>query len=143
MPRTNVDEVFNDFRNAQFKIDYSRYNPNSDDFMTALRLGLMWLVMKECGGKNQTTAEPDKKMPVQNEKTTAENDNIAEELQDAKKYHQMYLDSGDETYKSMAKDELGHAMTLIRKANLKMPTAEEKMKLRQYEDEYKKMTEQM
>ena len=148
MPRTNVDEVYNDFKNANFKISYDKgYNPNSDEFMTALRIGLMWLVMKECSGTRGAASmhesEGKSEMSVMPKTDMSADDDIAEELHDAKKYHQMYLDTQDETYQSMAKDELSHAMTLIRKASAKTLAAEEKMKMKQYEEEYKRLSEQM
>ena len=58
-----------------------------------------------------------------------------EELASAKKYLQKYLDSNDIVFQQMANDELKHAEILIKKAYSKLPNAEEKTKLKYYEDE--------
>ena len=127
MPRTNVDEVLNDFRNAQIRINYDKYNPNSDDFMTALHLGMMWLVMKECRDTHELHDEDDIES------------NIEEEMHDAKKYWKLYLDTNDEMYKKMANEELNHAKMLIGKVCELPEDEEKKVKTKNYEDEYKKL----
>ena len=149
MPRTNVDEVYNDFKNANFKISYDKgYNPNSDEFMTALRIGLMWMVMKECSNMhevsdNHETGEMQQAGGMRQMPNYSESDDIAEELHDAKKYHQMYLDTQDETYQSMAKDELSHALTLMHHAAKKAQSEEEKMRMKEYDEEYHRILEMM
>ena len=62
-------------------------------------------------------------------------DEISEELAGAKKYLQKHLDSNDIVFQQMANDELKHAEILIKKAYSKLPNAEEKTKLKSYEDE--------
>ena len=64
-----------------------------------------------------------------------EKDEISEELAGAKKYLQKHLDSNDIVFQQMANDELKHAEILIKKAYSKLPNAEEKTKLKSYEDE--------
>ena len=130
---TSIDEVCSDFRKALSEIDFSSYNPNSQQFDSALRLGLMWHLLKEMDGEYV-----DEKEIVQGEK-----DDISDELFGAKKYFQKYMDSGDFSYMEMAKDELKHAGILIKKANSKLPSGEEKAKLKSYEDELKEISEQM
>lgn len=129
---SNITEVFNDFQIALSKIDFSGYNPNSDDFMTALHLGLMWYILNYPPTKNtEIIAE-----------VKSEN-GIEEELNDAKKYLQMYIDTKDELYKNMSRDELNHASILIKKASSKLPAGEEKLKLKNYEETYKEVLNQI
>mgnify|MGYP006873049532 CR=1 FL=1 len=128
---TSIDEVCSDFRKALSEIDFSSYNPNSQQFDLTLRLGLMWYLLKEMDCNSE-------KEFVQSKK-----DDISDELFDAKKYFQKYMDSGDSVYVEMAKDELKHAGILIKKANSKLPSGEEKLKLKSYEDELKEIYEQM
>ena len=76
-------------------------------------------------------------------KMDSEKDDISDELYGAKKYFQKFLDSGDTAYKEMAKEELKHAEILIKKANAKLPTGEEKVKLKDYETELRQIYEQV
>ena len=72
-----------------------------------------------------------------------EKDEISDELYGAKKYFQKYMDSGDSVFKEMAKDELKHAEILIKKANAKLPSGEEKARLKEYELELKEISEKV
>lgn len=128
------DEVLNDFKTALKSIDFSSYNPNSSEFLTALNLGLMWNILCEMSDDAEST-------PTASDHKSA--DEIDEELNGAKKYLQKYSETQDSTYKEMASDELKHANFLIKKAYSKLPSGEEKMKLKSYEDEIKVISEMM
>lgn len=120
---TNIKcELKKDFQELLENIDFSSYNPNSQEFKNALNIGLMLHII------------PDE-VKKYNEIENIEKDEISEELADAKKYLQKYIDSNDSIFQRMANDELKHAEILIKKAYSKLPNAEEKMKLKSYEDE--------
>lgn len=61
----------------------------------------------------------------------------------ARKYLQKFSETQDAVFKEMANDELKHANLLIKKAYSKLPSGEEKMKLKSYEDEIKVISEMM
>ena len=120
---TNIKcELKKDFQELLENIDFNSYNPNSQEFKNALNIGLMLHII------------PDK-VEKHNEIENIEKDEISEELAGAKKYLQKYLDSNDIVFQQMANDELKHAEILIKKAYSKLPNAEEKTKLKSYEDE--------
>ena len=120
---TNIKcELKKDFQELLENIDFNSYNPNSQEFKNALNIGLMLHII------------PDK-VEKHNEIENIEKDEISEELAGAKKYLQKYLDSNDIVFQQMANDELKHAEILIKKAYSKLPNAEEKTKLKYYEDE--------
>lgn len=56
---------------------------------------------------------------------------------------QMIQGKNETQLKEMASDELKHANLLIKKAYSKLPSGEEKMKLKSYEDEIKVISEMM
>lgn len=129
------DEVLNDFKTALKSVDFSSYNPNSSEFLTALNLGLMWNIlceMNDDGGESTPTTFDHKSV-----------DSIDEEISGAKKYLQKFSETQDSVFKEMANDELKHASILIKKAYSKLPSGEEKMKLKSYEDEIKMISEMM
>lgn len=109
-----VDEILNDFEKSLEKINFNSYNPNSNEFKTALFLGLMWKVLSD----------------VDEEKSNE----IEDELKGAKKYLQKYLDSNDSQFHKMSEDELTHADYLIKKESSKILSNEQKSKLRKYQD---------
>lgn len=120
---TNIKcELKKDFQELLGNIDFNSYNPNSQEFKNALNIGLMLHIIPDGIEKH-------------NEIENIEKDEISEELADAKKYLQKYLDSNDSIFQQMANDELKHAEILIKKAYSKLPNAEEKTKLKSYEDE--------
>lgn len=120
---TNIKcELKKDFQELLGNIDFNSYNPNSQEFKNALNIGLMLHIIPD---------EVEKHNEIEN----IEKDEISEELADAKKYLQKYLDSNDSIFQQMANDELKHAEILIKKAYSKLPNAEEKTKLKSYEDE--------
>lgn len=120
---TNIKcELKKDFQELLENIDFNSYNPNSQEFKNALNIGLMLHIIPD---------EVEKHNEIEN----IEKDEISEELADAKKYLQKYLDSNDSIFQQMTNDELKHAEILIKKAYSKLPNAEEKTKLKSYEDE--------
>lgn len=120
---TNIKrELKKDFQELLENIDFNSYNPNSQEFKNALNIGLMLHIISD---------EVEKHNKIEN----IEKDEISEELVDAKKYLQKYLDSNDSIFQQMANDELKHAEILIKKAYSKLPNTEEKTKLKSYEDE--------
>ena len=120
---TNIKcELKKDFQELLENIDFNSYNPNSQEFKNALNIGLMLHIIPD---------EVEKYNEIEN----IEKDEISEELAGAKKYLQKYLDSNDIVFQQMANDELKHAEILIKKAYSKLPNAEEKTKLKSYEDE--------
>ena len=125
-------EVLTDFKNALERIDFSSYNPDSADFIRALRIGLMWHLVCEIGCK------PDE--PVVE---TENADEIQEEIFGAKKYLQKYLDTRDVSFLEMAKDELRHGSILLKKANARLPSGDEKKKLKAYESEIAEISAQI
>lgn len=131
-----ISEVYSDFKNSLVGIDFSSYNPNSPEFMSALNVGLMWHLLQELNGEKIENVGMSKS-------SESEKDEIADELFGAKKYFQKYLDSGDMAYKEMASDELKHAEILIKKAYSKLPNSEEKAKLKSYEDEHAQILKQI
>ena len=120
---TNIKcELRKDFQELLENIDFNSYNPNSQEFKNALNIGLMLHIIPD---------EVEKHNEIEN----IEKDEISEELASAKKYLQKYLDSNDSIFQQMVNDELKHAEILIKKAYSKLPNAEEKTKLKSYEDE--------
>ena len=67
-------------------------------------------------------------------KEDSDNDDIDDELHSAKLYLQKYLDTKDELYKEMSKDELKHAEILIKKHQSKLLSANKKAKLKEQEN---------
>ena len=120
---TNIKcELKKDFQESLENIDFNSYNPNSQEFKNALNIGLMLHIIPD---------EVEKHNEIEN----IEKDEISEELAGAKKYLQKYIDSNDSIFQQMANDELKHAEILIKKPYSKLPNAEEKIKLKSYEDE--------
>lgn len=117
------EEVKSDFDSALEKINFSAYNPNSAEFTNALRIGLMWHLLCELDGGEADT------------ESQKADDEIADEIMGAKKYLQRYIDSGDMNFREMASDELRHAEILLKKANSRLPTGDEKTRLKGYEAE--------
>jgi len=127
------DEVMKDFKESLSKIDFSKYNPKSDDFETALFTGLMWLILHESSEGEEI---------VKSSYEEGE-DEISEEIYGAKKYLQRYIDSKDDNYKDMASDELRHASFLIKRAYNKPIGVEERNKLKKYESDIIQINEQI
>lgn len=122
-------ELKKDFEELLENIDFNSYNPNSSEFQTALRIGLMLHILP------QDTKMEEKSMKIE----TVEKDDISEEIMGAKKYLQKYHETSDSIFKEMSNDELKHAEILIKKAYSKLPSNEEKTRLKNYEDEIKEI----
>ena len=131
--RNNADEVLTDFKTAIERIDFSAYNPDSAEFDRALRIGLMWHLLCEIGECDSETAV----------KETESVDEIQNEIFGAKKYLQKYLDTMDVSFREMAKDELQHGSILLKKANARLPSGDEKKKLKGYESEIAEISAQI
>lgn len=128
------EEVLNDFRLALERIDLAgEYNPFASDFEKALRIGLMWHLLCETDSLEMPCAE----------KQPENDDEISEEIAGAKKYLQRYIDSGDSAFRDMAKDEIRHASILLKKANARLPSGEEKKRLKEYETAISEVSEQI
>ena len=127
---TNIRcELKKDFEELLENIDFNSYNPNSSEFQTALRIGLMLHILP------QDIKMEEKSMKIE----TVEKDDISEEIMGAKKYLQKYHETSDSIFKEMSNDELKHAEILIKKAYSKLPNNEEKTRLKNYEDEIKEI----
>jgi len=87
-----LKELEKDFKDSVKNIDFTRYDPYSREIMKPLFIGQLYLAMKEIY-----------------------EDDVAEELDGAKKYWGAYLETKDASYKDMAQDELRHAGILIKK----------------------------
>lgn len=118
------DELESDFKQAMNAINFSNYNPNSKEFVNALLIGAMLHVL----GYDKKDLEHDE------HKEDSDNDDIDDELHSAKLYLQKYLDTKDELYKEMSKDELKHAEILIKKHQSKLLSANKKAKLKEQEN---------
>lgn len=118
------DELESDFKQAMNAINFSNYNPNSKEFVNALLIGAMLHVL----GYDKKDLEHDEY------KEDSDNDDIDDELHSAKLYLQKYLDTKDELYKEMSKDELKHAEILIKKHQSKLLSANKKAKLKEQEN---------
>lgn len=115
-------ELKKDFEESLENIDFNSYNPNSSEFQTALRIGLMLHILPQ-------------DMKIE----TVEKDDISDEIMGAKKYLQKYHETSDSIFKEMSNDELKHAEILIKKAYSKLPNNEDKTRLKNYEDEIKEI----
>ena len=133
----NREEVLKDFKESIDKIDFTEYNPNSPEFNKAVNIGLMWLLL----GEIIMNPFPEKEIP--SETVTNENDDISEEIFGAKKYLQKFMDTGDSVFKEMSSDELKHAGILMKKANARLPSGEEKQRLKSYEGEIQEIQRQI
>lgn len=124
-----ICELKKDFEESLENIDFNSYNPNSSEFQTALRIGLMLHILP------QDMKIEEKSMKIE----TVEKDDISEEIMGAKKYLQKYHETSDSIFKEMSNDELKHAEILIKKVYSKLPNNEDKTRLKNYEDEIKEI----
>ena len=116
-----LDELKKDFNEVLKCIDFKRYDPQSQIFLRALRIGQMYTTLKAAG----------------------EIDGIKEELDGARDYFNKYVESEDTTFKEMAGDELRHAGILIKKYLAKTSDEKEREKLNSYEHERQKMLKEI
>lgn len=108
--KETLSELKSDFEEVLKCIDFKCYDPHSRIFARALKIGLMYSVIK----------------------TVSNSDDISEELNGARNYMLSYLETNDNVYKDMASDELRHAGILIKKQYEK---SKDKEKLECYENE--------
>lgn len=91
--KEDVKELRKDFKEIISEINFKEYDPFSKVFMKAGFVGQMWFLTK----------------------MLCEDDDVEEELEGAEKYFDKYNETGDVTFRDMAKDELRHAGILIKK----------------------------
>lgn len=112
-----------DFLEALGKIDFEKaYDPFSKDYQTALNLGLMALVLVSLAGISGSEGSP-------------ETESIESVLADSKKSLQRYIETGDMSFKKASDDGLSRAEALIRKAYARLPSGDEKARLKALENE--------
>lgn len=118
--RHDENEVLNDFKASLEKVDFGSYDPSSAEFQQALDLGLMWFLLMTMAG-------------IIKPSEAKSGDEIGEEILLAKRLFQKSIDTGDSDYKDMALKELDMAETLVKKAMARLPSGEERSKLKGYE----------
>ncbi len=91
--KKDIKELRKDFKDILSEIDFKEYDPFSKKFMKAGFVGQMWFLIK----------------------MLCEDDDVEEELEGAEKYFTKFNETGDVTFRDMAKDELKHAGILIKK----------------------------
>ena len=131
-----VDEVKNDFKMAIEKIDFENYNPHSSEFMDALIIGIMWRLLSKLDKCCLPDYEPES---VIDDKS----DEISNKLSTSKQYLQKYIDGENAGYKSMALNELNQVEVMLKKEYAKLPNADEKAKLKNYEYEHSEILKQI
>lgn len=90
--KSDLMELEKDFKEMLSCIDFKHYDPYSKLFMRVLFTGQMYMCVKSLEME----------------------DDVEEELDGAKKYMLKFLETDNEIYKEMAKDELKHAGNLIK-----------------------------
>lgn len=130
---SRFEEVKKDFLDSLEKINFSAYNPNSSEFMDALRIGIMWHLLCEVDDCCEKTES----------ETLKADDEIADKIMSAKKHLQKFIDTEDISFKEISEDELRHAEILVKKAYSKLPSGEEKSKLKEYEMKIKEVFAQV
>ena len=85
-----LDELEKDFKELLGCIDFEHYDPYSKLFMRALFIGQMYMCVK-----------------------SLDEDDVEEELEGAEKYIRRYLETDNETYREMARDELPDNVSLL------------------------------
>lgn len=112
-----------DFREALEKIDFEKaYDPFSKEYQTALSLGLMAFVLLNMAG-------------ILGNEGISEGESIESVLADAKKSLQRYIETGDMSFKKASDEGLSRAEALIRKAYARLPSGDEKARLKALENE--------
>lgn len=108
-----LNELHKDFSQMLENIDMTSYNPLSNDFQKLANIGLMWLVLSEMEEEVEEKMEDDY-------------DHVKDELMGAETYYDMYSREKDPTLKSLASDELKHALYFLNKIRLSEKGNEEK-----------------
>ena len=135
-----VDEVKNDFKMAIKKIDFENYIPHSSEFMDALIIGIMWRLLSKLDKCCLPDNEPES---VVDDKVDEETNEISNKLSTSKQYLQKYIDGENAGYKSMALNELNQVEVMLKKEYAKLPNADEKAKLKNYEYEHSEILKQI
>lgn len=123
-----VEEVRADFMEAVGKIDFGSYDPFSSSFDSALRIGLMWRILRELDRSAPEEVSPD---------------GIAVQIEQAKRLLQKSIDTGDPAYKTAAMDALKSAGIQLKKAYSKLPTGDERKRLREQEAEIQEISREI
>lgn len=111
-----VDVLKEDFKEALSHIDFDKeYDPYSKTFMKALFIGQLLMACEEL------------------------EDDVEEELDGARKYWDLFQQTGDIQYREMAHDELKHAGILIKKHLSKTDKTDEKEYYNNLEEQRQKM----
>lgn len=100
-----LKELQKDFSQMLANVDMTSYNPLSNDFQKLANIGLMWLVLSEMHEETE-------------EETEDEYSHVQDELMGAEKYYNMYSEQKDPSLKSLASDELKHALYFLNKIRL-------------------------
>lgn len=112
-----------DFREALEKIDFEKaYDPFSKEYQTALNLGIMALLL---GNLYLLIKKQDAK----------EEESIGDVVADAKRDLQKFIETGDMSFKKASDEGLSRAEALIRKAYARLPSGDEKARLKALENE--------
>ena len=120
-----IEELQKDFSQMLENVNMTSYNPLSNDFQKLANIGLMWLILSEM------EEEVEEKMEDDYEK-------VKDELMGAETYFDMYSKEKDPTLKSLASDELRHALYFLNKIRLENKTSESKnhyMRLKTWYDD--------
>lgn len=128
--RHDENEVLNDFKASLEKVDFGSYDPSSAEFQQALDLGLMWFLLMTMAG-------------IIKPSEAKSGDEIGEEILLAKRLLQRSIDTGDPAYKTAASDALKSAGIQLKKAYTKLPTGEERKRLKEQEAELQELSAQM
>lgn len=123
------EELKKDLTKFIKKIDFSKYNPSSIDFQTALQIGLMLFII------NSQFDD----VEVIEETNTIEYPDIHRSITNIKKNLSLYEENKDKIYLNLVDDEIKVAEQLIKKSLSKLPSAKNKEQLKQYEIEIDKI----
>lgn len=92
-------ELLDDFWIALDKVDFSCYRPDSPVFMYPVTIGMLYMVLDKVDPQNDVT----------------------EEIEGAEKYMDMYEETKEPAYHTMAGDEVKHAKFLLGKMKQNHP----------------------
>ena len=95
-------ELLDDFWIALDKIDFSCYRPDSPVFMYPVTIGMLYTIL---------------------DKVDPQND-VSEEIEGAEKYMEMYEETKEPAYHTMAGDEVKHAKFLLGKMKQNHPNVD-------------------
>lgn len=93
------EELLYDFWSELDKVDFSRYRPDSPEFMYPTTIGMLYLVLDAVDPKNDVT----------------------DEIESAEEYLRKYEETKEPAYHTMAGDEVKHAKFLLGKMKQSYP----------------------